>query len=120
MVTFDIAQDFKDVLDFTEAITVNFKGTTKAPNNAGVIIEVGESSEAVAIAQKRVVTLKEASQSNGQINVGDVKFNFAVEDITKEIKTGDTITAADTLIYTVKIVEKITDNSIFKVITTRA
>ena len=81
--SFDPSSDFADLVDGTEPITLNRRGST--PGGAG---------ENVQNALRRAVTLSEAALSNGKYTASDLTWHLPREQLSNRPGLGDVITDA--------------------------
>lgn len=88
---FDLSTDFR-VFDRLESIVYEVRGTsTKQPN--GVVTVTGSSIQLVPHALLREVTHREAAASNGQLLVGDLRFEIPVIEFSGTPLEHDKITS---------------------------
>jgi len=81
--SFDPSSDFADLVDGTEPITLNRRGST--PGGAG---------ETIQNALRRAITVSEAARSNGKYTASDLTWHLPCEQLSKRPGLGDVITDA--------------------------
>lgn len=92
--TFDPSQDFADVIDAAEAVTLVPRG--------------GSASTAIAHALPRAVSTRESIASNGQYTTADVRWHLPVTECAAQPAIGDVILDGDCVRWTVMEVQKAT------------
>jgi hypothetical protein len=98
--TFDPSSDFADVIDASESVTLNRRGST--PGGAG---------ETVDKALRRAVTVAEAAKSGGKYTASDVTWHISCAQLNARPRLGDVITDGDGGRWTVLDVRLVTMNS---------
>lgn len=90
--TFDPSSDFTDVVDGTEAVTLERRGTS--------------TEDSVATALRRAVTITEAGESNGNYTASDTTWHLSIAQLATQPRIGDVIVDASSDRWTVLDVAK--------------
>lgn len=106
--TLDVTKDYLN-WDNTEAVTVSLIRTT------------GTTARTIANALRRAINRTDSQVAGVQIGAESTAWNIAVDQMTTgdEIKEGDTVTDADSVVWTVKIVALLTFKTRWRVVCTK-